>query len=153
MCGTVALLFARALLFFFKQKTAYEMRISDWSSDVCSSDLGLVFGRVLPHEGCAHGNVHAAVRHSQNGGLVGARYRTAHRQQDHPPHGQLRRPGRPEVRPARQTQIIYRYQETLCPRLFPISARRPTRYWSTLSIMCSITRSKASWPMKPPATA
>src|SRR3546814_10829001 len=26
--------------FFFKQKTAYEMRMSDWSSDVCSSDLG-----------------------------------------------------------------------------------------------------------------
>src|SRR3546814_9326382 len=29
------------LFFFFKQKTAYEMRISDWSSDVCSSDLDL----------------------------------------------------------------------------------------------------------------
>src|SRR3546814_4169837 len=29
------------IFFFFKQKTAYEMRISDWSSDVCSSDLGL----------------------------------------------------------------------------------------------------------------
>src|SRR3546814_6105972 len=29
-------------IFFFKQKTAYEMRISDWSSDVCSSDLGRV---------------------------------------------------------------------------------------------------------------
>src|SRR3546814_1009091 len=29
------------LFFFFKQKTAYEMRISDWSSDVCSSDLGM----------------------------------------------------------------------------------------------------------------
>src|SRR3546814_17145781 len=29
------------VFFFFKQKTAYEMRISDWSSDVCSSDLGL----------------------------------------------------------------------------------------------------------------
>src|SRR3546814_14892490 len=28
------------LCFFFKQKTAYELRISDWSSDVCSSDLG-----------------------------------------------------------------------------------------------------------------
>src|SRR3546814_4665956 len=27
------------LIFFYKQKTAYEMRISDWSSDVCSSDL------------------------------------------------------------------------------------------------------------------
>src|SRR3546814_13570584 len=33
--------------FFFKQKTAYDMRISDWSSDVCSSDL-----RIGP---CAHG--------------------------------------------------------------------------------------------------
>src|SRR3546814_2029033 len=30
------------LVFFFKQKTAYEMRISDWSSDVCSSDLGVI---------------------------------------------------------------------------------------------------------------
>src|SRR3546814_1373421 len=29
-------------IFFFKQKTAYEMRSSDWSSDVCSSDLGAV---------------------------------------------------------------------------------------------------------------
>src|SRR3546814_5267322 len=28
------------IFFFFKQKTAYEVRISDWSSDVCSSDLG-----------------------------------------------------------------------------------------------------------------
>src|SRR3546814_8432942 len=31
--------------FFFKQKTAYEMRISDWSSDVCSSDLSRVLRR------------------------------------------------------------------------------------------------------------
>src|SRR3546814_8957688 len=31
--------FCLRLLFFFKPKTAYEMRISDWSSDVCSSDL------------------------------------------------------------------------------------------------------------------
>src|SRR3546814_8483387 len=36
------LVFSGDVLFglFFKQKTAYEMRISDWSSDVCSSDLG-----------------------------------------------------------------------------------------------------------------
>src|SRR3546814_572048 len=34
-------------IFFFKQKTAYEMRISDWSSDVCSSDLGLAAGVVV----------------------------------------------------------------------------------------------------------
>src|SRR3546814_6260646 len=35
------------LFFFFKQKTAYEVRISDWSSDVCSSDLE-VFRPVRP---------------------------------------------------------------------------------------------------------
>src|SRR3546814_1570569 len=35
------------VVFFFKQKTAYEMRISDWSSDVCSSDLH--------HHGVHHG--------------------------------------------------------------------------------------------------
>src|SRR3546814_249279 len=33
--------------FFFKQKTAYGMRISDWSSDVCSSDLGQVVGTIM----------------------------------------------------------------------------------------------------------
>src|SRR3546814_15165214 len=32
-------MFVVVVVFFFKQKTAYEMRISDWSSDVCSSDL------------------------------------------------------------------------------------------------------------------
>src|SRR3546814_15679358 len=37
------------VVFFFKQKTAYEMRISDWSSDVCSSDLvGLWAGGRFP---------------------------------------------------------------------------------------------------------
>src|SRR3546814_6917124 len=40
------------LFFFFKQKTAYEMRISDWSSDVCSSDLDhdTVLGRIVGNE-------------------------------------------------------------------------------------------------------
>src|SRR3546814_9045624 len=33
--------------FFFKQKTAYEMRISDWSSDVCSSDLATLLRGVM----------------------------------------------------------------------------------------------------------
>src|SRR3546814_4459352 len=37
----VVCMFSLASFFFFKQKTAYEMRISDWSSDVCSSDLRL----------------------------------------------------------------------------------------------------------------
>src|SRR3546814_280426 len=40
------------VVFFFKQKTAYEMRISDWSSDVCSSDL-----RWKPHRGRCLGEV------------------------------------------------------------------------------------------------
>src|SRR3546814_7382208 len=35
----VSLVLVSVVFFFFKQKTAYEMRISDWSSDVCSSDL------------------------------------------------------------------------------------------------------------------
>src|SRR3546814_3272692 len=38
-----------SVFFFFKQKTAYEMRISDWSSDVCSSDLLI---RQHPHRQC-----------------------------------------------------------------------------------------------------
>src|SRR3546814_10327880 len=46
LCGVV--------FFFFKQKTAYEMRISDWSSDVCSSDLLSQFRHFLgPFKRCA----------------------------------------------------------------------------------------------------
>src|SRR3546814_1381510 len=37
-------------IFFFKQKTAYEMRISDWSSDVCSSDLYGGVGLTFPFD-------------------------------------------------------------------------------------------------------
>src|SRR3546814_15938124 len=50
------------LVFFFKQKTAYEMRISDWSSDVCSSDLVIAFfflfglaAKELHRHGCLRG--------------------------------------------------------------------------------------------------
>src|SRR3546814_8536573 len=44
MCESIVLaicVLIYMLYFFFKQKTAYEMRISDWSSDVCSSDLNV----------------------------------------------------------------------------------------------------------------
>src|SRR3546814_10179640 len=37
-----------SLFFFFKQKTAYEVRISDWSSDVCSSDLDQILVMLHP---------------------------------------------------------------------------------------------------------
>src|SRR3546814_8092875 len=43
------------VFFFFKQKTAYEMRISDWSSDVCSSDLGRAAGDGVPRRKCCGG--------------------------------------------------------------------------------------------------
>src|SRR3546814_6775757 len=49
------------MIFFFKQKTAYEMRISDWSSDVCSSDLRIGDAR-------AAANIIARVG---DGGIVG----------------------------------------------------------------------------------
>src|SRR3546814_13376019 len=39
MLSMFILLFSTSIFFFFKQKTAYEMRTSDWSSDVCSSDM------------------------------------------------------------------------------------------------------------------
>src|SRR3546814_14544971 len=55
-CAHVLLivLFYDYLFFFFKQKTAYEMRISDWSSDVCSSDLrGIICTVRLPACRCS----------------------------------------------------------------------------------------------------
>src|SRR3546814_9546320 len=39
VCVVITCWYLFSFVFFFKQKTAYEMRISDWSSDVCSSDL------------------------------------------------------------------------------------------------------------------
>src|SRR3546814_9481253 len=45
-----------SLVFFFKQNTSYEMRISDWSSDVCSSDL-VGDRRHLRFEACMTGQI------------------------------------------------------------------------------------------------
>src|SRR3546814_3680801 len=75
-------------VFFFKQKTAYEMRISDWSSDVCSSDLlaaeregeAAVLGVAAEHRplgGAADGEEALAIRqldelrHDDAGGAEG----------------------------------------------------------------------------------
>ena len=58
------------LFFFFKQKTAYEIKECDWSSDVCSSDLG---GLVSPDVHQALGRVHKLrdlVHFRTLGGLV-----------------------------------------------------------------------------------
>src|SRR3546814_1174474 len=53
--------------FFFKQKTAYEVRISDWSSDVCSSDLIASWKR-SPAMGERHDPGLHRIVHSRNGG-------------------------------------------------------------------------------------
>src|SRR3546814_4465810 len=50
---------AYSFVFFFKQKTAYEMRISDWSSDVCSSDLVEKQDLGIDTGNDAHGNANA----------------------------------------------------------------------------------------------
>src|SRR3546814_9728104 len=62
-------MFILSWCFFFKQKTAYELRISDWSSDVCSSDL-----EDDRHRPCDVEHALCAVKHRRNG--------HAHRQRD-----------------------------------------------------------------------
>src|SRR3546814_6888275 len=64
LCGSYELY----LFFFFKQKTSYEMRISDWSSDVCSSDLRRTQARRSAMPGADHGG----------DGLCGPRGRGTH---------------------------------------------------------------------------
>src|SRR3546814_2765283 len=89
-------MFYLVLFFFFKQKTAYEMRISDWSSDVCSSDLGdaergLRRGRRL-HGGDQHGRLADPEAHGRPAGRRGSRG-------DGPRQGRTRDGGLPRIRP------------------------------------------------------
>src|SRR3546814_1220860 len=74
------------VIFFFKQKTAYEMRISDWSSDVCSSDLNYESAgleRVLRGgQACGSGICLTAVVHGTHSAILslcasGVRFRCA----------------------------------------------------------------------------
>src|SRR3546814_10007724 len=62
--------------FFFKQKTAYEMRISDWSSDVCSSDLLIQLGEWDEERQAAMDldlaeRVRAAQKEAEKNGILG----------------------------------------------------------------------------------
>src|SRR3546814_14377370 len=50
------------VVFFFKQKTSYEMRISDWSSDVCSSDLAPLVGAVTTRPPAAFSSFTASAK-------------------------------------------------------------------------------------------
>src|SRR3546814_15223317 len=82
------------IVFFFKQQTAYVLRISDWSSDVFSSELRL--GRALPRRGrCRGGTGSACRRRGGRGGRRGAVH-PAHLGRIASPHrrraGERRRP-------------------------------------------------------------
>src|SRR3546814_8399936 len=72
--------------FFFKQKTAYEMRISDWSSDVCSSDLKIAGAALDEAPGKALGKIAEQWRHigivKRNGGGIEAVQRHQAARQD-----------------------------------------------------------------------
>src|SRR3546814_8301017 len=63
--------FMFCLFFFFKQKTAYDMRISDWSSDVCSSDL-LVFYK--PDRKAKYGHINSLFTEAINWELIERHY-------------------------------------------------------------------------------
>src|SRR3546814_2085871 len=72
--------------FFFKQKTAYEMRISDWSSDVCSSDLEPKIARVGEIDAGAVATIEAAgdeaiVDRKPIVGRIGVRVRAGERRE------------------------------------------------------------------------
>src|SRR3546814_13803054 len=101
-------------IFVFKQKTAYEMRISDWSSDVCSSDLigkdrGL--DHIEPQRLSGHADrpdVHAVV-------VDGARLAHRHRQRRERTRRRLRSEarlvGKECVRPCRSRRSPYHYKK------------------------------------------
>src|SRR3546814_10166144 len=82
--------------FFFKQKTAYEMRISDWSSDVCSSDL-------------RKGTVEHAIGHTQATALKGKRFESLEEQNAFLEHWETRWAA-PRIHGSTRRQVEAMYQ-------------------------------------------
>src|SRR3546814_4225590 len=108
------LVFICAVLFFLKQKTAYEIRISDWSSDVCSSDLCCDL-RPLPLDGGgsgwgwllrSRGSVNAEIRRKYLAALQRAR-------------SEERRVGKECVSTCRSRWSPYHYKQTYESRTIP----------------------------------
>src|SRR3546814_7680895 len=79
--------------FFFKQKTAYEMRISDWSSDVCSSDLVHAPRLEIAAVRTARNLAIGALSGQPDFEVIGLARRESHvaRAQQHPAIGQVQR--------------------------------------------------------------
>src|SRR3546814_1471251 len=102
----------RFCFFFFKQKTAYEMRISDWSSDVCSSDLSPAGCRSRQHNPEAH---------ADGGGF-------------------LRKPPLQALGPARRSTMASTIRTRRCPNALTIAVFCPSRYEEHTSELQSLMR-------------
>src|SRR3546814_4823327 len=159
-----------SLLFFFKQKTAYEMRISDWSSDVCSSDLAealhlaLVAQRVdglhLDLEDLLHRRLDlrlAGVQRHHEGDLVvlGAERRLLghHRAVDNLVHTLRRHPGRLAVPCACAAHFRRASNASPAPLVSTRASRRRMSY--TLAPCCGSTSTSGRLRValtKPPST-
>src|SRR3546814_28507 len=137
-------LFLVYAFFFFKQKTAYEMRISDWSSDVCSSDLG----RDQPAPACSPCTylVRPAVRDwlpegPGNGlrawapGFFGNERETGVSPRSTPPFSTARKTQAPYSRPLRQisTQCTNADQQSQPSGITTSSGRTTPRFLRTSS--------------------
>src|SRR3546814_3814861 len=97
-------------LFFFKQKTAYEMRISDWSSDVCSSDLRYAAARSHLHPAATAARS-APMPASRSGhGSASPRRQPAHANQPSP-RSEERRVGKECVSTCRSRWSPYHYKK------------------------------------------
>src|SRR3546814_6897882 len=106
--------------FFFKQKTAYEMRISDWSSDVCSSDLrghrpDRPVGRAPPDHRRRRAGARSRVRRARAGAHGGEQGRAA--------RGRAARHGRQEPRRGSARRVGGGIDEALRHRRRPGAAR------------------------------
>src|SRR3546814_8286005 len=139
--------------FFFKQKTAYEMRISDWSSDVCSSDLRrLGSGRNREIVGR-----HLAARHQRNPlwgrqGQADRADRAADRRQEAPdPRGCPRRKRRGS---AHHTRAQEPQRRSRCAEGKPVPADRPRseEQTSELQSLMRISYAVSCWKNKNIAT-
>src|SRR3546814_1505407 len=120
--------------FFFKQKTAYEMRISDWSSDVCSSDLQ--YPELALHEP-VHQPRHGLVQPGGAGRDVRAKL--------------LHRPAEPldvHQEDAQQREASDRIQRKDAPRRVDRRERRGVSAHRVAS-PCDVVGRQCSWPPSP----
>src|SRR3546814_6806940 len=95
------------LFFFFKQKTAYEMRISDWSSDVCSSDL---CGRMMAMTPSSSSKMASWPSSCRMVCCSGAEPKRAFA-----PRSEARRVGKESVSTCRSRRSPYHYKKNLKP--------------------------------------